>query len=254
MNRLSPRVRSRQDAGHLGNPPSGEVGFDGQLEREAETHPALDPRALQERAAIRLEAVGRVVGRQARDPPERDTGEAAHQPLEPRPADLPATAHVATGRDDIVAVLDPGDHWFDTRDVIRQVRHHHHHDRRPGGTHPRLDREADTGPDVVLDETDVVGLLVRREIGQRRQRVIFVEVVTDEQLVARRQLSHRAAAEFADVGALVERRQDDRVSRSGRCVRTVHADASVLSQKFGVRSLVHESLRRTHAASGHCKA
>ena len=79
----------------LGDAPTRQRRLHRELEGELEAGGALDGDGVQEAPRIELEVVGRVVGRDAGEPVQGETGRAAHEPLERWPADLVAAAHVA---------------------------------------------------------------------------------------------------------------------------------------------------------------
>src|SRR6266550_4874834 len=89
---IAPRRRD------LGDAPTRDRRLDRQLQGQLEPGAALDRRHVEERPAIELEVVRRVMGRDASEPMETEARGATHQSLEGRAADLMAATHVAGRR------------------------------------------------------------------------------------------------------------------------------------------------------------
>ena len=151
---LWPAVRSRQVVGTSATRRRASVALT--VSSSASSNPAVLSIVdrVEEAARVELEVVRRVVGRDAGEPVERQAGGPAQQPLERRPADLVAAAHVAGRGDDVGAVAREGDHRVDDARLVGPVGHRDQDVRGARAGDPGLHRVQDAAAEVVAETAE----------------------------------------------------------------------------------------------------
>ena len=156
------------------------MGLDHDFHADLEAAPAFDADAVENAAAVELEAVGGVMGGNAGDQIQGHSRHPGQEAFEDGSADLPAAAHVARTADHVAAFVRLGQHGAHGGHIVRQVAHAHQAPFARRRFQARADGVQGAAPVGVAQGADA-GRAARgariHKAAQGRQGIVLLEIV-----------------------------------------------------------------------------